>query len=64
MSTEPSPRSVAMRGNQHAVKASWDKRVTLSVRIRPETRAALDRLAAKSGCSIGALIDHLAGGIS
>lgn len=51
--------SRAMRGNQNAAKPPEERRVTLSLRVRPETRRRLDALAATHG-SLSAAVDHLA----
>ena len=47
------------RGNKNAAKAPEKKRVTLSLRVLPETRERLKRAAEAYG-SMSRLVDHLA----
>lgn len=47
------------RGNRNAAKPPSQRRVALSLRVKPETRRTLERMAGDHG-SISRAVDHLA----
>lgn len=54
-------------GNQRAAKPDSERRVTMTVRVLPATRAALDAMAAVHGSlsrAVDALVTHSAPGTS
>ena len=53
------PKPHAGRGNQNAAKAPGKRRVTLSLRVLPETRDRLKRAAEAYG-SMSRAVDYLA----